>query len=152
MKSITMILILLIMPTLLLSQEKGSAPDTVVIKPDFDNPTDYLPFSMPTKNAKEGDWLRFEAPRTHGLTYIIPKADTLFADKMESIGFVIGRTKFLILHLKASAVKYLQVAHDANAGVGPKGKRYSYVVYYAGEWAEGNSSPAIIIEPGVMDR
>ncbi len=28
------------------------------------------------------------------------------------------------------------------------GKRYSYVVYYKGEWAEGHSSPVIIIKPG----
>jgi hypothetical protein len=118
----------------------------------IDSTKEYIQIRMQTVIAKEGDWLKFESPRIHGLTFIIPKADTLFSDDLAATGLVIGRTKFLIFHLNAAEVKYLQVAYDANAGVGLKGKRYHYVVYYKGEWAEGNSSPSIIIEPGVAEN
>ena len=148
MRFINVLVVLLILPTFLLGQDNGSIPDSVTVILDYKNPKGYLPFSIRNTEAHEGDWVKFEAPRTHGLTFIIPKADTLFADDLESIGFVVGRTKFLILPLKAAELKWLEIADDANQGVGPAGKRYSYVVYYKGEWAEGHSSPVIIIKPG----
>ena len=148
MRLINVLVVLLILPTFLPGQDSGSLPDSVTVILDYKNPKGYLPFSIRTTVVREGDWVKFEAPRTHGLTFIIPKADTLFADELESIGFVVGRTKFLILSLKAAELKYLRIADDANQAVGPNGKRYSYVVYYKGEWAEGQSSPVIIIKPG----
>ena len=152
MKFITLILMLLILSNFVFAQEKGSAPDTVSVDAVIDSTKEDILIRLPTVIAKEGDWLKFESPRIHGLTFIIPKADTLFADDLASIGFVIGQTKFLIFHLNPAEVRYLQVAYNANAGTGPTGKRYYYVVYYKGKWVEDNSSPSIIIEPGVADN
>ena len=148
MRFLNVLVVLLILPTFLLGQDKKGIPDTVAVYLDSDKPAGKLPFSIRKTELLEGGWLKLEAPRSHGLTFIIPKADTLFADDLESIGFVVGRTKFLIISLKSAELKYLRIADDANQGVGPDGKRYSYVVYYKGEWVEGESSPVIIIKPG----
>jgi hypothetical protein len=141
-------ILFLILPAYLLGEEKEKLPDSVAVILDYKSPKEYLPFSIPPTEASEGGYIKFEAPRVHGLTFIIPKADTLFADDLESVGFIIGRTKFLILYLNASELKWLRIADDANQGVGISGKRYPFVVYYRGEWAEGHSSPVIIIKPG----
>jgi hypothetical protein len=85
MKITTILIALTILPTFLLGQ------DTVEVKLDYKDPKGYLPFSIDVTTAREADWIKFEAPRLHGLTIIIPKADTLFADDLESIGFIIGR-------------------------------------------------------------
>jgi len=148
MRFINIMILFLILPAWLLGQEKESLPDSATVVFDFKNPKGYLPFSIPITVVRDGGYIKFETPNTHGLTFIIPKADTLFADDLESIGFVVGRTKFLILSLDSSEVKWLKIADNASQGAGPEGKRYSYVVYYRGEWAEGQSSPAIIIKPG----
>jgi hypothetical protein len=103
---------------------------------------------MPPKEAKEGGFLLFKAPKEHPLTYIIPKADTLFADHLESIGLVVGRTKFLIIPLEAGRSKKLKVNYNANPRKDIDGKIYYYAVYWKGQWAEGQSSPMIIIKPG----
>jgi len=148
MKIFIIFVFVLFLPLLLLGQEKDSIPDTVNIEPDYKSPTEDLPFSMPRKIAKEGGFLKFNAPKEHPLTYIIPKADTLFADQLESIGLVVGREKFLIIHLEAGKSKILKVNHNANPEKDENGKIYYYAVYWKGQWAEGQSSPMIIIKPG----
>ena len=142
---IIVFLVFLFLPALLLGQEKDSIPDTVSIEPDLNNPTENIPFSMPRKEAKEGGFLQFKAPKEHPLIYLIPKADTLFADQHESIGLVVGHTKFLIFSLEAGKSKILQVNHNANPKKDINGKIYHYAVYWKGQWAEGQSSPIIIL-------
>lgn len=148
MKLIIIFFSILILPAFLLGQEKGEEPDTVVVEPDTTSSTIYLPLILPLTQAQEGDLLLFKAPKSHGLTYIIPKADTLFADDMASIGIIIRRTKFLIISLEAGQSRLLKIDDEANQGVGKNGKRYFFAVYDKGIWGEGKSSPVIIIKPG----
>jgi hypothetical protein len=149
MKLNIIFLVFLMLPAFLLGQENPAQPDTIEITFDEKSPSEFLPYKVPPIRAKEGDWIKLNGKEDHGLIYFIPQSNLLFADSSESLGLVIGRTHFLVLSLSARETIKLKIDENANQGVGPDGKRYPFVIYDKGEWTEGDSSPVIIIEPGV---
>jgi len=147
MKCITIFFIILLLPTFLLGQDPPPSVDTLEVTPLYKKPNECICFTIPKVKIKNGEMIRFKATEKPGFTFIIPKADSLFAGKRDY--YDIGGTKFLIFFLEKGETKEYQINENANPYEDGKEKEYRYAIYWNGLWPEGESSPVIIIEPEV---